>query len=69
MEKMCESLNSLMAKFWWGQVSDDIRLHWLSLATLSLPKESGGLGFRDFATFNRACLLNSVGKLLHIRNF
>ncbi|CAN1156678.1 hypothetical protein LINPERHAP2_LOCUS21090 [Linum perenne] len=45
-----------MTKFWWGQVSDDRRLHWLSLARLSLPKDSGGLGFRDFATFNQALL-------------
>ncbi|CAN1146217.1 hypothetical protein LINPERHAP2_LOCUS15125 [Linum perenne] len=53
-----------MAKFWWGQVSDDRRLHWLSWARLSLPKELGGLGFRDFVTFNRALLANSVGVLL-----
>ncbi|CAN1140812.1 Uncharacterized mitochondrial protein AtMg00310 [Linum perenne] len=55
-DKMCEAFNTLMAKFWWGQVSDDRRLHWIYWARLSLPKESGGFSFQDFSTFNRALL-------------
>ena len=28
--KLCNELNSLCAKFWWGQVGNDKKIHWKS---------------------------------------
>ena len=37
--KLCDDLNALCAKFWWGQVGNEKRIHWKSWATLSQPKK------------------------------
>ena len=26
--KLCDELNALCAKFWWGQVGDERKVHW-----------------------------------------
>ena len=26
--KLCDELNSMCAKFWWGQVCDERKIHW-----------------------------------------
>ena len=28
--KLCDELNALCAKFWWGQVGDERKVHWKS---------------------------------------
>ena len=35
--KLCDELNSLCAKFWWGQVGNDKKIHWKSWDCLIWP--------------------------------
>ena len=35
--KLCDELNSLCAKFWWGQVGNDKKIHWKSWDCLTQP--------------------------------
>ncbi|CAN0906580.1 hypothetical protein LINGRAHAP2_LOCUS24339 [Linum grandiflorum] len=51
-EGIIEDVHSLMMNFWWGQKSDERRIHWLSRPELSSPKAEGGMGFRDLRGFN-----------------
>ena len=43
--KLCEELTVLCAKFWWGQVGNERKIHWKSWGLLSQSKRKGGMGF------------------------
>ena len=45
--KLCEELQALCARFWWGQVGNERKIHWLSWEKLTRPKVDGGMGFKD----------------------
>jgi hypothetical protein len=42
---LCNDLNSLMPRFWWGQQSNDNRIHWLSWKKMGVAKSRGVWGF------------------------
>ena len=54
--KLCEELNALCARFWWGQVGNGRKIHWKNWGSLTQPKANGGMGFRDLRLFNHAML-------------
>ena len=54
--KLCDELNAMCAKFWWGQVGNERKIHWKNSSFLSRPKNEGGMGFRDLRFFNLVML-------------
>ena len=52
----CKELDSLIYGFWWGQKNGERKIHWVSKSVLGLPKSEGGLGFRNFMSFNDVLL-------------
>ncbi|XP_012468921.2 uncharacterized protein LOC105787003 [Gossypium raimondii] len=56
MVGLCRDLEAVMARFWWQKKAGKKGLHWCSWKKLSVPKEEGGMGFRDLAKFNIALL-------------
>lgn len=55
-KKFCDKLNSYIRRFWWGGELDGKGIHWVGWDQLVMSKLQGGLGFRDFHSFNLALL-------------
>ena len=54
--KLCDELDAMCARFWWGQIGQERKIHWKNWSFLTLSKKEGGMGFRDLRSFNLAML-------------
>lgn len=42
---LCDDINSILAKYWWGQSSNEKKVHRMRWSKLCEPKAKGGVGF------------------------
>ncbi|XP_058783149.1 uncharacterized protein LOC131657807 [Vicia villosa] len=49
-----DDIEKMINSFWWGGGSNGKGIRWMSWDNLTVSKEEGGLGFRDFRAFNMA---------------
>ncbi|XP_057422210.1 uncharacterized protein LOC130716023 [Lotus japonicus] len=53
-DSLCQEIEGMIARFFWGGDASKKGLHWLNWGKLCRPKLEGGLGFRGFKSFNLA---------------
>jgi hypothetical protein len=61
---VCDQMEKMICRFWWGSTMDRRRMHWISWKKLCNHKKKGGIGFKNLRAFNEALLAKQGWRLI-----
>ncbi|KAA3465211.1 reverse transcriptase [Gossypium australe] len=67
-KSLCSELEIIIAKFWWRNNKGKKGIHWYAWKDICVPKEFGGLDFRNLDKFNIALLAKQGWRLITYSN-
>ena len=53
---LCQDIEMFIRNFWWEQMRERRKIHWIKWESMCKLKNVHGLGFRDLCKFNKAML-------------
>ena len=61
---LCNEIEVMVMKFWWGQQGEKQKIHWLKWGEMTKAKNEGGVGFRDLVLHNESLLAKQAWRLM-----